>query len=351
MRCSLERTHRTILLVVAVSVLTVSCGNDKTNSTSSPPSNPTPANTPIKDSEPAVSQPSKTPHRIEGHRGARGLKPESTMPAFETALDLGVTALEFDLHLSADNQIVVWHDPSFGTDKCRFADRVNTGQDYPSEGISVASVTAEQLADYVCDLNPDPGRFPNQDNGPTALAQANYGPATLAEVLEFVAAYADSPDKTDEQRANAAKVEFNIETKREPNNPATIGDDFNGVDPGRFELEILAVIKAAGVADRVIIQSFDHRSLWAIRSVDEDVRLSALTTGEKPDFAELAAKGANIWSPSYQVLSKSLIDEAHEAGLLVLPWTVNEVSDMSDLFEMGVDGLITDRPDIGIGLP
>ncbi len=341
--------HRRLLVVVALSLVASSCGGDEIFSSSIDMPDPN-ADTPdiVK---PLTTAASGRPLDIEGHRGTRGLKPENTLPAFETALDLGVSTLELDMHLTSDNQIVVWHDARLGADKCRFIDNStnDAGGSYPGEGITIASQTLEQLDDIVCDLNPDPSRFPDQDNGPTALAGSRYQPATLTEFFAFVANYAQSEEKTEDQRANAAQVEFNIETKREVGDPSTIGDDFDGVTPGRFEIEVLAAVEAAGVGERVIIQSFDHRSLWAIRSVNADIRLSALTSSGVPDLGELAANGATIWSPNFQSLNPDMIDRAHAAGLLVIPWTVNERSQMNELVDMGVDGLISDRPDIALG--
>lgn len=283
------------------------------------------------------------PVHVEGHRGARGLKPENTLQAFETALDIGVSTLELDLHFTSDSSVIVWHDSSFGAGKCRFSD---TSLEYPTAGVRVASLTSSELIDYQCDLNPDSERFPDQDNISTTLAGDDYQPVSLAAVFDFVEEYANSSDKTDVQRARAAEVEFNIETKRDVADPAAIGDEFDGVNPGDFELQTLAVVEAAGVADRVVIQSFDHRSLWAIRSVDPDIRLAALTSLESPDLDEIALQDASIWSPNFTVLTKELIDQAHALGLLVIPWTVNDAESMTVLIANGADGFITDRPDI-----
>jgi len=167
-------------------------------------------------------------------------------------------------------------------------------------------------------------------------------------VFDLVEDYEQSTDKTDEQRAGAAVVQFNIETKRDPRDPAAIGDDFDGVNAGRFELAVLDAVAAADLADRVVIQSFDHRSLWAIRAIDSDIRLAALTATERPDLEEYSARGASIWSPNYQVLTRELVEQAHAVGLLVIPWTVNDRQDMLHVIDLGVDGLITDRPDIAI---
>ncbi len=289
---------------------------------------------------------------IQGHRGARGLKPENTLPAFETALDLGVTTLELDLHLTADDVVVVWHDPEIDSDKCGL--KPAAGVDAPDPDslivqgrkLRVSNLTFEQLGAYQCDRNPDPALYPAQDSRPTELAGDDYGIVSLAELLDFVEAYAGSGDKSDVQRNNAHQVAFNLETKRRPDQPWAINDGFDGESPGPFELAIISLVEERNLVSRVIIQSFDHRSLWAIRSLNGAVRLAALTSGARPDFSGIAVQGATIWSPNYHDLSADRIEEAHESGLLVIPWTVNDLATMEELISESVDGLITDRPDI-----
>ena len=119
---------------------------------------------------------------------------------------------------------------------------------------------------------------------------------------------------------------------------------------GGFELEILHLVEQNGLIERVTIQSFDHRSLWAIRSINEDVSLAALTSSGVPNLSDLRRLGANIWSPRFKDLSPAMVSKAQGSGLLVIPWTVNETRDMRDLIDMGVDGIITDRPDILLNL-
>ena len=288
---------------------------------------------------------------VQGHRGARGLQPENTLPAFETALDLGVSTLELDLHLTADGEVVIWHDEALTRDKCGLStmaapplppdpdDRAVAG-----DALYLSRLTFADLQRYRCDRNPDPSRFPDQRATLTTLAGDNYQIVRLADLFAFVARYVGSDAKSAAQRANAAAVNFNIETKRKPDDPAAIGDDFDGVNPGRFEQEIARIVGAAGLTDRVIVQSFDHRSLWAMRTLLPDMPLAALTTGPAalPEFAE---RGATIWSPNYTTLSAAQLAEAHALGLAVIPWTVNDPADMQRLIALGVDGLITDRPD------
>lgn len=289
---------------------------------------------------------------IQGHRGARGLKPENTLPAFETALDLGVSTLEFDLHLSADGEIVVWHDAVLDADKCGLDPTAPEDAPDPDdrttsdEELMVRSLDSAQLAAYRCDRNPDPGRFPDQSADATDLAGGDYSILTLEELLDFVAGYSESPEKTDEQRENASEVRFNMETKRKPKDPENIDDGFDGVHAGPFELRILEIVAQRELESRVTIQSFDPRSLWAIHEQNPEIELSMLTKGGSVDFADIAERGASVWSSSYEDLTASIIEAAHAAGLEVIPWTVNE-PDLAEYFvDLGVDGLITDRPDL-----
>ncbi len=290
---------------------------------------------------------------VQGHRGARGLQPENTLPAFETALDLGVDTLELDLHFTSDGQLVVWHDPIVPPDKCRLdPDQSIAGPDLneaDDASILIAGFTRDELRAYSCDKNPDQNRLPDQQATATGLAGDSYQIVTLGELFDFVARYAEAEGKTPEQRAGAAAVMFNVETKRVEGSPETINDGFDGVNPGPFELTLLQLIADRGLEDRVVVQSFDHRSLRAIRSVDSSIRLAALTSRNVPFSADFAAF-ADIWSPDYRAVSSTSLAAAHQAGLEVIPWTVNDLADMSRLIELGVDGLITDRPDTLLAL-
>lgn len=288
---------------------------------------------------------------VQGHRGARGLRPENTLPAFEIALDLGVNTLELDLHLSADSRIIVWHDPVIGPDKCRLADdaplTIPDPDDPRTHGDrAIAALTVDQLAWYRCDRNPDTDEFPEQSSDPTDLAGGDFRIVTLFELFEFVSAYSEAPGKTESQRAAALTVRFNVETKRRLDDPSTIGDDFNGVDAGPFELALLDLISQFSLEDRVVVQSFDHRSLWAVHAESPDLALAALTPDQFTDLEELVANGASIWSPRHTSLQHEDIAEAHQLGLQVIPWTVNDSAVVAELISMGVDGIITDRPDL-----
>jgi len=289
---------------------------------------------------------------IHGHRGARGLKPENTLPAFEAALDLEVDVLEFDLHLSKDDQLVVWHDPFIYDSKCRPASPDSalhvptTRQDDPHEGAMVRGMATGLLSRYACDQNPSQELFPDQDSALIVLAGSVYGIVTLAELFTFVERYARSEKKSASQRANAAAVHFNIELKRHPEHPELIGDGFDGREPGLFERALVEMIQARGLGERVIVQSFVPESLWAVHTLDSSLRLSVLEKERRAPLVDYARRGALVWSPNAELVTAASMAEAREAGLEVHPWTVNAISEMKRLIDLGVDGIISDRPDL-----
>ena len=151
-----------------------------------------------------------------------------------------------------------------------------------------------------------------------------------------------------------ARVGWNIELKLMPDRPSWT------VSPEEMVERVLAVVDAAGAGDRVTLQSFDWRAPRHARRVRPDVRRSWLTraetigdpvlwwgrdwTGAVPDA--IADEGGGIWTPCWPELTRDLVDHAHRLGLLVVPWTVNDAAEMTRLVAWGVDGLITDRPDL-----
>lgn len=279
---------------------------------------------------------------LQGHRGARGLAPENTLPAFERALETGVTTLELDVGVTADGVVVVLHDPFLNPAITRDA----AGQWLPGgKGPLVRSLTLAQLqAHDVGRIRPDTAyarTFPTQEGRDGVRVP------TLAAVFERVKSLA------------AEHVRFNIETKLNPLRPQ------DTVTAEAMTRAVLEVVADAGMARRVAIQSFDWRSLQLVRQLapavptvhltiqtatSDNVRDGAWTAGLRigddgsvPRLVKAA--GGRIWSPNQGALTEALVREAQALGLQVLPWTVNEPADMERLVAWGVDGLITDYPD------
>jgi len=291
---------------------------------------------------------------LQGHRGARGLKPENTLPSFEAALDIGVSSIESDVHLTRDGVPVICHDPDLGS----LLSASSTKTLLPIER-RLCLLTLEEVRQFRVDRNPEPQRFPEQESSVTPaaqlFAQSNnmdpYGVPTLADFIAFVAAYAGPlgvrAGKSALQRQRAGQLRFDLELKRVPFEPHTIGDDFDGVGPGLLERRIVEEVRKAGVVERTIVRSFDHRSVRALRQLEPRLTTVALISGTTLISAVAIAHdvAATIYAPEFRFVDEKLIDAAHREGLRVIPWTVNRPEIWQRLVAWGVDGLTTDHPD------
>ena len=278
---------------------------------------------------------------LQGHRGARGLAPENTLPGIERALEVGVTTLELDVVMTRDGVPVVGHDRRLNPALVRDAD--GRWLDEPTPVVFALDLAQLQRFDV--------GRL--RPGTTYAAAYPQQQPVdgtrmpTLAQVFERVAAL------------GARDVRFNLETKLSPLEPET------GPEPEAFVRALLAVVDAHGVRGRVSLQSFDWRTLDAARRLAPEVPRVALTTSTPrsdnvgdPRWTAgrtLAAHGSvprlvhaaqvQVWSPFHGNLTRELLAEARALGLAVIPWTVNEPADIERLLDWGVDGLISDHPE------
>jgi glycerophosphoryl diester phosphodiesterase len=294
---------------------------------------------------------------LQGHRGARGLKPENTLPSFEAALDAGVTSIETDVHLTRDGVPILFHDPMISARLCRAA--AGTGGIELSQQPLVATLTLAQLRGYRADRNPDPQRFPEQDASVTPLAARfaqragldPYAAPALADLFAIADSYGGElgrrAGKSEDRRLGARSVRFDLELKRVPFRPETIGDGFDGTGPALLEQRILEVVREAGMLDRVSVRSFDHRCVSAMRRLEPRIAAAILIADTAPvSVAELVrSAGAGTYCPAYLSLDEALVRQAHAHGIRVVPWTVNEPASWERLLEWGVDGICTDYPD------
>jgi glycerophosphoryl diester phosphodiesterase len=275
---------------------------------------------------------------LQGHRGARGLRPENTLPSFEIALDIGVTSVELDLHLSQDRHLMIFHDPCV------------------AGGTTLVSrLTRTELQAHPVDRNPDPGRFPGQQAIVTPVAARfardrglhPFAMPTLEELFGFVAFYAQDESKPATQRARAGGLVFDLELKRMPARPEPIGDHFDGRSPGVFEEQVLAAIRRHAVLERTVVRSFDHRSVWVLKQLEPRLRTAVLMVGTAPVAPEEIARcaGADIYCPQVHFLDQEQVRRLHAAGLQVWPWTVNDHADWQRLLDWEIDGITTDYPD------
>jgi glycerophosphoryl diester phosphodiesterase len=294
---------------------------------------------------------------VQGHRGARGLKPENTLVGFEAAFDLGVSAIETDLHLSGDGVIVIFHDPCVTARLCS----VRPGLVVPEPACEppVQRLRLAQLRGYRVDRNPDPARFPDQDCALPGLACAfaqrhgidPLGIPTLVELFAFAADYAGEAGrqagKSPEQQRRARQVRFDLELKRVPFCPENIGDDFTGATAGTLERGVVAAVRRAGVLDRTIVRSFDHRAVRAVKEIEPTLRTGVLVdhTALVDPVHVAQAAGAVNYCPDYRFLDEATVRQLRQGGVRVLPWTVNRAEEWERLIAWGVDGLTTDFPD------
>jgi glycerophosphoryl diester phosphodiesterase len=294
---------------------------------------------------------------LQGHRGARALHPENTLPSFEAALDAGVSSIETDVHLTRDGVAVLCHDPLLSDPPCRLL--------RPGSAVSsampplVSRLTLADLRSYRADGNPDPSRFPDQSAAATPLAALfaeqhglhPYGIPTLEELLRFAADYAGElgarAGKSEMQRQRARSVFFDLELKRVPFHPETINDRYDGTAPGLLEERIVETVRRAGVTARTTVRSFDHRCVRLLRQMEPGLTGAVLIAETAPVApAELIERAdAQVYCPGYLFLDEAIVRQVHSAGADVLPWTVNQPEHWQRLLDWGVDGITTDVPD------
>ncbi|RKN04600.1 glycerophosphodiester phosphodiesterase [Streptomyces radicis] len=295
---------------------------------------------------------------LQAHRGGIGLRVESTIASFSNALELGVTTLELDVQITEDGHAVVTHDRRIAGTKCRDTGPAFAGDpEYPYVGTYIVDLTLAQVRTLDCGSQTLP-QYPEQRPSPGARMPL------LTEVFDLV------------DRYRAHRVRLNIETKVEAGAP-------HETAPREQFVQVVArEVRRARLIDQVTIQSFDWGALMRMSEVEPRLPIVALTNGQQ--FLQVGQPGASPWlggididdfdgslvdatvsfgadaispvhgdpqdgqvgQPGYvPYVTEELVDEAHAAGLRVIPWTVNDVATMHKLIDDGVDGIITDYPD------
>jgi glycerophosphoryl diester phosphodiesterase len=245
--------------------------------------------------------------QVHGHRGARAVRPENTMPAFEYAIAAGVDVLELDLAVTKDDVLVVSHDATMNPLFCVGPAGTNV----------IREMTLAQLRQWDCGAKANP-KFPKQQAVPGSRVP------TLDEVLGL---------------ASKGKFHFNIETKSSPKRP-----EFTP-PPAVFARLLADALRKHRLVDRTIVQSFDFRTLREMKKILPGVRLSALYQGRSKDLVAIAKEaGAGIVSPEFQLVTPENVAAAHAAGLQVVPWTANTPADWDRMIAAKVDAIISDDP-------
>lgn len=264
----------------------------------------------------------------QGHRGCRGLMPENTVPAMLKAVELGVTTLEMDAVITKDRQVILSHEPFFNHDITTRPDG-NYIEENQERNFNIYKMTFAETRQYDVGLKIYP-RFPRQQK-----IKANK--PLLREVIEDVEAYV--------KLKGIQHVFYNIETKSQP-----LTDNTYHPAPEEFVDLLMKVIDQKKVADRVIIQSFDFRTLKILHQKHPEVKTAALVedVDKRSLEVQLAELGfmPTIYSPAYNLVTKDLVEKCHKQYIRIIPWTVNDRDTIQKLKDLGVDGIITDYPDL-----
>jgi glycerophosphoryl diester phosphodiesterase len=261
---------------------------------------------------------------LQGHRGARGLAPENTIPAFERALEIGVTTLEMDVVIAGDGTVVVSHEPWMAAAKCRLpnGERIPEGEEHLH---NLYEMTYDEIEAYDCgSLRLDD--FPEQT--PTAASKPR-----LRDVIRTAEAYVEAHDRP--------PVFYNIEVKSREEWEGTFQPE-----PVSFARSVLDAVAEEGVAPRTTLQSFDPRVLEAVHESSRPVRVALLVWkgGTVEEHLADLSFVPDVYSPSAHLVDAGRVEATHEQGIQVIPWTVNDPDAMAMLIDLGVDGLITDYP-------
>ncbi len=260
----------------------------------------------------------------QGHRGARGLLPENTIPAFLKALEFPVTTLELDVAISKDKIVIVTHEPWFNHKISSHPDGRPISEE-EEKTILLYEMTYDEIKKYDVGSRGNE-RFPDQQPLKT------YKPS-LHDVVKAVDEYC--------KKTGRAKPNFDIEIKSEEAYYGKLTPH-----PDEYVRLVLETCQATGIENRCNLQSFDIDILEEIHQQDPSMVVAYLIENEdspEDNLKKITFK-PHIYSPYFKLLSKEVVDKMHKKKIKVIPWTVNKKEDMRKMMEIGVDGIITDYP-------
>ncbi|MEL7121424.1 MAG: glycerophosphodiester phosphodiesterase family protein [Bacteroidota bacterium] len=259
----------------------------------------------------------------QGHRGARGLLPENSIPAFLKALEYPeIVTLEMDAAITKDKRVVLSHEPWMSPEICF---KPNGDTITKEERIKIMDLTYEELKQFDCGSK-------GHHNFEEQVKQTVYKPS-LEEVVTAVYVYC--------RENNRPLPNYNIEIKSSPR-----WDSIYTPLPEEFAKYLLDEIKSLEITSYVCVQSFDFRALQAVHEQMPEITTALLIGNIKSVNDNIDSLGfvPTIYSPHYKLINTESVQQMKELGMKVIPWTVNDTEVMNDLLEIGVDGIITDYP-------
>ncbi len=264
----------------------------------------------------------------EGHRGCRGLMPENTIPAMLEAVGLGVTTLEMDIVFTKDGQAILSHEPFFNHEITTKPDGTYIDEK-DEKGFNIFNMTYPEVSKYDVGLKPHP-RFSKQQKMKVVKP-------LLSNVIDTVEKYM--------MTSRRPHPYYNIETKTLP---AT--DNIYHPAPAVFVDRLMKIINEKGIAERVIIQSFDFRTLQYLHEKYPLMKTAMLIEADNKNSFRKQLKDLGftptIYSPEFSLVTADLIKNCHDQNIKIIPWTVNDKNKIEDLKRAGVDGVITDYPNL-----
>lgn len=264
----------------------------------------------------------------QGHRGCRGLMPENTIPAMINAVGMGVVTLEMDVVITKDKKVILSHEPFFSHEITTKPNGSYVTE--PEErSLNIFQMNYEEVKKYDVGLKPH-SRFAQQQKMKAVKP-------LLAAVFDSVSNYM--------MMARRPYPFFNIETKCLP-----IGDNLYHPGPAEFVDLLMQVIKEKGMDKQVLIQSFDFRTLQYLHKNYPAIPTAMLIEeADKTSFENQLKKlgfTASIYSPHYSLVTEELIKKCHANNMRLIPWTVNDKETIARLKKWGVDGIISDYPNL-----
>jgi glycerophosphoryl diester phosphodiesterase len=264
----------------------------------------------------------------QGHRGCRGLYPENTIPGFLKAIDLGVTTLEMDLVITKDKKVILSHEPFFNHEITTLPNGEYVSESNERE-LNIYEMVYSEVKKYDVGQKAHP-RFLQQQK-----IKANK--PLLTEVIDSVEMHAKTNNKQ--------PLFYNIETKIQPQT-----DNVYHPEPQEFVDLIMAVILEKKIQNRVIVQSFDSRSLQYLHQKYPSVKTALLVEAfDKKSFEkqiEDLGFTPTIYSPAQELVDLNLVQECRSKKIKLIPWTVNDLETIRRFVALGVDGIITDYPNL-----